>query len=381
LKKLKKNTILKINKNIYDFVEFTNFIDIKLNEVSIDESMIMKSFLEKKIESYNSINIFSVLIKLIYSHYIVMFFLCYLIIGLFIAISAAILTYEERKVMAAIQSRTGPAKVGFLGNFQFISDAVKMILKEFLIPLTTQKYIFVNTAVYTFWFSTLFWTVLPYGGDFYVINLEFMFLIIFFISLLHVYTILIAGWASSSKYSFLGAIRTVCQLISYDIVIILNFITYYILLKDMNLNNFSENQTFIKIYLIILVTPLAITMAISFLAEANRHPFDLPEAEAELVAGYNVEYSAMRFGMFFLAEYSNLVFLSIFYGILFFDLLNTYSIYLFIFKSLFFLFIAIYARAFLPRYRYDQLMRLCWKVLIPISCLIFLLALLLVYLI
>lgn len=334
------------------------------------------------IENNDQLNLdWSSFVKVLYSHYVIMFIFCYLIIGLFIAISAAILTYEERKIMAAIQSRTGPSKVGLLGNLQFISDAVKMILKEFLIPLNVQKFPFINMAIYTFWFSSFFWIVLPYGGDFNVINLEFMFLIIFFISLLHSYTILIAGWSSNSKYSFLGAIRTVCQLISYDIVIILNFITYYVLLKDMNLSNISDNQYFIKIYLIILLTPMALIMAISFLAESSRHPFDLPEAEAELVAGYNVEYSAMRFGMFFLAEYANLAFLSIFYAILFFDLLNTTSIIVFIFKSLFFLFVAIYARAFLPRYRYDQLMRLCWKVLIPLSCLIFFCALLLVFLI
>ncbi len=308
-----------------------------------------------------------------------MFIFCYLILGLFIILVGALLTYEERKLMAAIQYRTGPSKIGLLGNFQFIADAIKMLLKEFLIPLNVKKFPFIKVAVYSFWFASFFWVVLPYSGDFNIINIEFMFLIIFFISLLHAYTILIAGWSSVSKYSFLGAIRTVCQLISYDIVLIINFISYYILLKDMNLSNLAENQYFIKVYLIVLLSPMSFILAICFLAESNRHPFDLPEAEAESVAGYNVEYSAMRFGMFFLAEYASLGFLSIFYAILFFDLNNTDSIIFFMFKSLFFLVSAVYARAFLPRYRYDQLMRLCWKILIPISCLIFLFSLLLVF--
>lgn len=329
-----------------------------------------------------------------------------LIIILCALISIAYLTIAERKVMAAIQRRKGPNKVGFLGILQPIADGFKLLVKERIVPLKSNWQLFLISPLIVLSLSFLCWTVVPFtlelDSSFTQINflidwekdlkdiliipsvwfsyydftghasLNYGLLVLLMISSLNVYGIIMAGWSSYSKYAFFGALRSAAQMISYEVSITLVLLPVIFLSGSMNLTEIVWVQMHSNWYIIPLF-PTFILFIISIIAETNRAPFDLPEAEAELVAGYNVEYSSIIFAMFFLGEYSNMIVMStlttiLFFGgwsnNIFFDC-ESYIIFFFIFKILIFCFIYILVRAALPRYRYDQLMDIGWKIFLP----------------
>ena len=299
--------------------------------------------------------------------------LCLLVPLLF---SVAYLTLAERKIIGWIQLRKGPNSTGFLGILQPIADAIKLIVKEPIIPSGADKVLFVIAPMITFILAMIGWAVIPIDG-FIIANLNVGVMYLLATSSLGVYGIIIAGWASNSKYAFLGAIRSAAQMISYEVTIGLCIICVLLVVGTLNLTQLVNAQKGIPLYMDLLLFPVFIVFFISILAETNRHPFDLPEAESELVAGYNVEYSSILFALFFLGEYANMILMSSFTTLLFmggwlppFKLECLYSIpgfVWFILKILFCLFIFIWVRASLPRFRYDQLMRLGWKVLLPFT--------------
>lgn len=292
-------------------------------------------------------------------------------------LGVAFLTLAERKVLGAIQLRRGPNVVGPFGILQPFADAIKLIRKETIIPYSANPILFILAPIITFSLSLAAWAVIPfdYGWVFADINVGVLYL--FAISSLSVYGIIIAGWASNSKYAFLGALRSAAQMVSYEVSMGLIIITVLLCVGSLNLTKIVEAQK--NIWFAIPLFPMFIIFFISALAETNRTPFDLPEAEAELVAGYNVEYSSMSFALFFLGEYANMILLSAMTTILFMGgwlpPLNILPFTIipgfiwFILKICFFLFIFIWVRGTLPRLRYDQLMRLGWKVFLPLSLL------------
>lgn len=288
-----------------------------------------------------------------------------------ILLLVAFFTLLERKILGSIQRRRGPNVVGIFGFLQPIADAFKLILKETVLPGLSNLILFILAPVTIFTFSWLNWSIIPldYGIILSDINIGLLFL--FSISSLGVYSIIISGWASNSKYAFLGSLRSAAQFISYEVSI-------GILIMVVLLNTNSLNLTEIVLFQreCWLIIPLLFTFILFFmaaLAETNRIPWDLPEAESELVSGYNVEYAATTFVLFFLAEYSNILIMSILIVIFFFGgWLNILLISLFgwlnmILKICFIIYIFILIRATLPRYRYDQLMNIGWKVLLPFS--------------
>lgn len=294
-------------------------------------------------------------------------------------LSVAYLTYAERKVIAAMQLRKGPNIVGPYGLLQPIADAIKLMFKEIILPKKANKILFIMAPMITFVLSLVAWAVIPvsYGMEIANINVGILYLLA--ISSLGVYGIIIAGWASNSNYAFLGAIRSAAQMISYEVSIGLIIITVLLNVGSLNLTDIVMKQQNMPWYIQLLMLPMAVIFFISILAETNRLPFDLPEAESELVAGYNVEYSSMPFALFFLGEYANMILTSAMMTILFLGgwlppfglkFLNFVpGIFWFIGKICFVLFCFIWVRATFPRYRYDQLMRLGWKVFLPISLL------------
>ena len=292
-------------------------------------------------------------------------------------LSVAYLTYAERKVIGAMQLRQGPMVVGPMGLLQPIADAVKLLFKETIFPTGANKVVFILAPVITFTLAMIGWAVIPFGDGLVIADINVGVLYLFAISSLGVYGILMAGWASNSRYAFLGALRSAAQMVSYEIAIGLIIINVLITAGSLNLSDIVRAQE--GLWYIIPHFPMFMIFIASILAETNRHPFDLPEAEAELVAGYNVEYSSMGFALFFLGEYANMILMSAMAAILFLggwlpplDIapINWIPgpIWL-ILKICFVLFIFIWARATLPRYRYDQLMRLGWKVFLPLSLL------------
>ena len=289
-------------------------------------------------------------------------------------ISVAYLTLVERKILASIQRRLGPDQVGLLGLLQPIADASKLIFKETIIPIVSDKFLFIIAPILSFLLSFIAWAVIPFGNFGAIVEIDLSILYIFGISSLGVYSIIIAGWSSSSRYAFLGALRSAAQMISYEVSFGLILISILLCCNTLNLTEIINYQINV-IWFGIPMFPLAIIFFISTLAETNRPPFDLPEAEAELVAGYNVEYSSIGFALFFIAEYFNIIFMSTLNVILFWggwgSFFNSFnfipSSFYFIIKILFFIFLFIFIRAILPRYRYDQLMYLGWKVFLPIS--------------
>lgn len=292
-------------------------------------------------------------------------------------LSVAYLTYAERKVIGAMQLRQGPMVVGPMGLLQPIADAVKLLMKETIFPTGANKVVFILAPVITFTLAMIGWAVIPFGEGLVIADINVGVLYLFAISSLGVYGILMAGWASNSRYAFLGALRSAAQMVSYEIAIGLIIINVLICAGSLNLSDIVRAQD--GLWYFIPHFPMFMIFIASILAETNRHPFDLPEAEAELVAGYNVEYSSMGFALFFLGEYANMILMSAMAAILFlggwlppFDVapINWIPgpIWL-ILKICFVLFIFIWARATLPRYRYDQLMRLGWKVFLPLSLL------------
>ena len=319
------------------------------------------------------------MIDLLFEYFSIVFFIVLkiLLITIPLILSVAYLTYAERKVIASMQLRRGPNVVGPFGLLQPIADAVKLMFKEIILPTKANKILFILAPMVTFILSLVAWAVIPvnYGAAISNINVGILYLLA--ISSLGVYGIIIAGWASNSNYAFLGAIRSAAQMISYEVSIGLVIITVLLNVGSLNLTDIVVAQQHMPWYIQLLMLPMAVVFFISILAETNRLPFDLPEAEAELVAGYNVEYSSMPFALFFLGEYANMILTSAMMTILFMggwlppfglEFLNFIpGAIWFISKICFVLFCFIWVRATFPRYRYDQLMRLGWKVFLPIS--------------
>jgi NADH-quinone oxidoreductase subunit H len=287
----------------------------------------------------------------------------------------AYLTLMERRVIAAMQLRKGPNVVGAFGLLQPLADGLKLMLKEVILPSKANKILFLLAPFVTFLLALVAWAVIPFSESWVIADINVGIMYLLATSSLGVYGIIISGWASNSKYAFLGAIRSSAQMISYEVSIGLIIITVILCVGSLNLTDIVLAQK--NYWFALPLFPMFIIFFISALAETNRLPFDLPEAESELVAGYNVEYSSMPFSMFFLGEYANMILMSATTTILFlggwlppFD--NAFfnaipGVIWFVLKIVFILFCFIWVRATLPRYRYDQLMRLGWKVFLPLS--------------
>lgn len=292
-----------------------------------------------------------------------------------ILLTVAFFTLIERKIIGFIQIRRGPNFVGVGGILQPFADALKLLLKEPIIPGNANRYLYVIAPILTLFLSFIGWAVIPfdYGSVYSNINIGILYL--FAVSSLSVYGIILAGWASNSKYAFLGSLRSAAQMISYEVSIGLIIISVLLAVGSLNLTNIVLCQE--DIWYIIPFFPLFILFFVSAIAETNRAPFDLPEAEAELVSGYNVEYSSVGFAFFFIGEYANIILMSGLVVILFLGgwlpILNIFPFYLipgfiwFSFKVIFIIFLFVLVRAAFPRYRYDQLMRLGWKIFLPLS--------------
>ena len=291
-------------------------------------------------------------------------------------IGVAYLTYAERKVIGAMHLRRGPNVVGPYGLLQPIADGMKLFFKETIIPTGANKAVFLVAPMLTFSLALIAWAVIPVGNGLVIANINVGVLYLFAISSLGVYGVLMAGWSSNSKYAFLGGLRSAAQMVSYEVSMGFIIITVLLVAGSLNLSDIVRAQQE-TIWFVVPLFPMAIIFFISTLAETNRHPFDMPEAEAELVSGYNVEYSAMTFALFFLGEYANMILMAGMTTILFlggwlpiFDVAPFNWIpgpIWFALKMAFVLFIFLWVRATFPRYRYDQLMRLGWKVFLPIS--------------
>nr|YP_009476708.1 NADH dehydrogenase subunit 1 [Proteomonas sulcata]AVM81201.1 NADH dehydrogenase subunit 1 [Proteomonas sulcata] len=296
-----------------------------------------------------------------------------IIIPLLVAV--AYLTLLERKVMASMQQRRGPNVVGVFGLLQPFADGLKLLIKETILPSSANTVIFVLAPIITFLLSLIAWAVVPFGKNMVLVDLNVGVLFIFAISSLGVYGIICAGWASNSKYAFLGALRSAAQMISYEVSMGLIIISVLICAGSLNLTTIVESQQ--EIFYCFPLFPLLLMFFVSTLAETNRAPFDLPEAEAELVSGYNTEYSAMGFALFFLGEYANMILMcsvtTLFFLGGWLSPINGFGfnyipgVVWFGLKTTFLLFTFVWVRATFPRYRYDQLMRLGWKIFLPFS--------------
>ena len=290
-------------------------------------------------------------------------------------ISVAYFTLAERKIMGSIQRRRGPNVIGYLGLLQPLADGLKLFVKETILPSNSNLFLFILAPLLTFILSLIGWAVIPLSETIVISDLNVGIMYLFAISALSVYGIIIAGWSSNSKYPFLGALRSAAQMISYEVSIGFIVVTVALCAGSFNLIKIVLAQQ--KIWFLIPLFPMFVLFYISMLAETNRHPFDLPEAEAELVSGYNVEYSSMTFALFFLGEYANMLLMSTFSSLLFLGgwlpLINIFpfnslpgSFWLSI-KIILGVVFFILTRAALPRYRYDQLMHIGWKSFLPIS--------------
>lgn len=290
-------------------------------------------------------------------------------------IAVAYFTIAERKIMGAIQRRRGPNVIGYIGLLQPLADGLKLFVKETTLPNSANISIFLLAPSMAFILSLMGWAVIPFSEGVMLCDLNLGILYLFSISALNVYGILFAGWSSNSKYPYLGALRSAAQMISYEISIGFTTLSAIICSGTFNLSGIVLTQE--KIWFAIPLFPMFLIFYISMLAETNRHPFDLPEAEAELVSGYNIEYSSMTFALFFLGEYANMLIMSAFGAILFlggwFPVINLFFLNLvpggvwFSLKICLGVVFFIVARATLPRYRYDQLMYLGWKCFLPLT--------------
>jgi len=297
-------------------------------------------------------------------------------------VTVAMLTYAERKVIAAMQLRKGPNVVGPFGLLQPFADALKLITKETIIPAGANRIVFIMAPMVTFLLSLVAWAVIPFAPGWVISDINVGILYLFAISSLGVYGIIMAGWASNSKYAFLGALRSAAQMVSYEVSIGFVIITVLLCVGSLNLQDIVKAQAggiwhWHAFQLMPPLLPMAVIFFISALAETNRSPFDLPEGESELVAGYFVEYSSMSFALFFLGEYAAMILMSGMTTVLFlggWDSPLPFAPFTWIpgpiwfsLKIAFCLFVFLWVRATLPRYRYDQLMRLGWKVFLPLS--------------
>jgi len=292
-----------------------------------------------------------------------------------VLVSVAMIVWLDRRVWAFVQKRRGPNVVGPFGLLQSLADALKYVFKEIIIPASSDKVIFILAPIITMTLALIAWAVIPFSESFVLADINVGILYLFAISSLGVYGIIMGGWASNSKYPFLGAIRSAAQMVSYEVSIGIIIINVLLCVGSLNLNDIVKAQQ--NLWFIIPLFPMFVIFFISALAETNRPPFDLPEAEAELVAGYQTEYSGMMYAMFWLGEYANILLMCAMGSILFLggwlspiDLfpLNIIPGPLWmIFKILFLFILFALVKATVPRYRYDQLMKLGWKVFLPLS--------------
>ena len=290
-------------------------------------------------------------------------------------IGVAYLTYAERKVLAAMQLRKGPNVVGPFGLWQPFADAIKMLFKETIIPDGANRMLFLFAPMITFGLAIIAWAVIPVNDHWGIANINVGLLYLFAISSLGVYGVIIAGWASNSKFAFIGALRSAAQMVSYEVSIGIVILSVLVCVGSLNLNDIVTAQR--HIWFAIPLLPMLVVFFISGLAETNRAPFDLPEGESEIVAGFFVEYSAMSFALFFLGEYANMILMSGMTTILFLGgWLSPIPLapftwipgpVWFLLKVMLCLFVFLWVRATLPRFRYDQLMQLGWKVFLPFS--------------
>ena len=292
-----------------------------------------------------------------------------------VLVSVAMIVWLDRRVWAFVQKRQGPNVVGPFGLLQSLADALKYIFKEIIIPASANKLIFILAPIITMTLALIAWAVIPFGAQQVLADINVGILYIFAVSSLGVYGIIMGGWASNSKYPFLGAIRSAAQMVSYEVSIGIIIINVLLCVGSLNLNDIVIAQK--EIWFVIPLFPMFVIFFISALAETNRPPFDLPEAEAELVAGYQTEYSGMMYAMFWLGEYANILLMCALGSILFLGgWLSPVDLYPFnlipgaiwlIFKILFLFILFALVKAIVPRYRYDQLMRLGWKIFLPLS--------------
>ena len=292
-----------------------------------------------------------------------------------VLVSVALIVWLDRRVWAFVQKRKGPNVVGPLGLLQTLADALKYMFKEIIIPASANKTIFILAPIITLTLSLVAWAVIPFSQEMVLANINVGILYLFAVSSLSVYGIIMGGWASNSKYPFLGAIRSAAQMVSYEVSIGLIIINVLLCVGSLNLNKIVLAQQ--NVWFVFPLFPMFVIFFISALAETNRPPFDLPEAESELVAGYQTEYSGMMYAMFWLGEYANILLLCALGSILFlggwlspiniypFNLLPGVFWMLFKIIGLFILFSLV--KAIVPRYRFDQLMRLGWKIFLPLS--------------
>jgi NADH-quinone oxidoreductase subunit H len=292
-----------------------------------------------------------------------------------VLVSVAMIVWLDRRVWAFVQKRQGPNVVGPFGLLQSLADALKYMFKEIIIPSTSNKVIFILAPIVTMTLALISWAVIPFSATQVLADINVGILYLFAVSSLGVYGIIMGGWASNSKYPFLGAIRSAAQMVSYEVSIGVIIINVLLCVGSLNLNDIVEAQK--NLWFIIPLFPMFVIFFISSLAETNRPPFDLPEAEAELVAGYQTEYSGMMYAMFWLGEYANILLMCAMGAILFLGgWLSPIEIYPFtlvpgaiwlILKILLLFILFALVKAIVPRYRYDQLMRLGWKVFLPLS--------------
>ena len=292
-----------------------------------------------------------------------------------VLVSVAMIVWLDRRVWAFVQKRQGPNVVGPFGLLQSLADALKYIFKEIIIPASSNKVIFILAPIITMTLALIAWAVIPFGVEQVLADINVGILYIFAVSSLGVYGIIMGGWASNSKYPFLGAIRSAAQMVSYEVSIGIIIINVLLCVGSLNLNDIVIAQK--EMWFVIPLFPMFVIFFISALAETNRPPFDLPEAEAELVAGYQTEYSGMMYAMFWLGEYANILLMCALGSILFLGgWLSPIDLYPFnlipgalwlIFKILFLFILFALVKAIVPRYRYDQLMRLGWKIFLPLS--------------
>ena len=292
-----------------------------------------------------------------------------------VLVSVAMIVWLDRRVWAFVQKRQGPNVVGPFGLLQSLADALKYIFKEIIIPASSNKVIFILAPIITMTLALIAWAVIPFGEDQVLANINVGILYIFAVSSLGVYGIIMGGWASNSKYPFLGSIRSAAQMVSYEVSIGIIIINVLLCVGSLNLSDIVLAQQ--NMWFIIPLFPMFVIFFISALAETNRPPFDLPEAEAELVAGYQTEYSGMMYAMFWLGEYANILLMCALGSILFLGgWLSPIDLFPFniipgalwlIFKILLLFILFALVKAIVPRYRYDQLMRLGWKIFLPLS--------------